>query len=221
MTEAPGAEPVSDIRYHDAWVRTASKEEILRRDLDNEIRGRKNLEAHCAKLEIQLAEKNKQASGGTDEVSQSLPQPADQKSDDIQTMADESSTDDATDASSPSNEIELENTRLKAANEDLKRQLSDAQEDAQAAKEQKVVADQKLTLEKGDMTKLRGLAQDYEPKLRPHLHGQPIINPGSNEEWALFGWLGQALDNVVEWYVGGAKKRSRFDKYSRPSKAMQ
>jgi hypothetical protein len=45
-----------DERYEPSFIETASKEDILRRDLDCEIEGRKNLESHCIRLETQLAE---------------------------------------------------------------------------------------------------------------------------------------------------------------------
>jgi hypothetical protein len=276
LVKVHGEPTMSDTRFAPSFIRTASREDILRRDLDCEIKGRKNLESHCVRLETQLAEERARNaeeetraakklkldtehghSQETDDVSLSLPPSADQSGDTIHKTTDDGISEQTVNDSFRLNELEPKQTSQNetggtsqdatvTANEnnaekavsgshspkqldhtitELKKRLREAEEgtrraedgtrraeeatqraeeDARAAKRLKLDTEYRLTVEMNNTMKLRRLAQTWEPKLRPHLHGQPIIDPCSSEEWALFGWLEQTLDNVTKFYVSGA-----------------
>lgn len=219
-----------DHRHDPDFVRTASREDILQRDLYVEVAGRKNLESHCIKLKAQLEEERRRRAGeevratkklkldtehshsrDTDEASQSSSRSADQGGYSSFALKErlreaEERSQQAEDRAEEQAEqrVRQAEERVRQAEEWAEERVRKAEEETRAAKKLKLDAEHTLTVEKNNTMKLRGLAQTWEPRLRPHLHGQPIIDPCSSEEWALFGWLEQTLDNVTEWYESGA-----------------
>ncbi|OSS48890.1 hypothetical protein B5807_06796 [Epicoccum nigrum] len=124
-------------------------------------------------------------------------------SQDTTVTANDNTAEKAASASHSPKQLKNTITELKKRLREAEEGTRSAEEDARAAKKQKLETEHRLTAEKKNMTKLMGLAQKFEPRLRPHLHGQPVVDPSSNDDWALFGWLEQVLDNVTDWYVRG------------------